>query len=110
MRGPDARRRRAPDLQQGRLRHARDLPRAWDQAHLHGDQRLLERGVMSAAPEKWGVLARRSSGSVCGAATAWCKDGTSPTGLLLFDSHEKARTMAEHYNARTVSPNVSYVA
>jgi hypothetical protein len=60
--------------------------------------------------ERWGVLARRSSSSQFGAATAWCKDETSPTGLLLFDTHEKAATMAEHYNSRTVSPNVSYVA
>jgi hypothetical protein len=58
----------------------------------------------------WGVLARRSSGSVCGAATAWCKDQTNPTGLLLFDTHEKALIMAEHYNSRSVSPNVSYTA
>jgi hypothetical protein len=65
---------------------------------------------MNDTPEQWGILARRSSSSVCGAATAWCKDGTSPTGLLMFDTHEKARIMAEHYNARTLSPNISYVA
>jgi len=61
-------------------------------------------------PERWGVLARRSSSSQLGGATAWCSDQTMPSGLLLFDTRDKAAIMAEHFNARSVSPNVSYLA
>jgi hypothetical protein len=66
--------------------------------------------MKAISPEKWGVLARRSSSSQFGGATAWCTDSIDPTGLLLFDTEEEAIAKATAYNARTVSPNVSFVA
>jgi len=61
----------------------------------------------NTAPERWGVLARRSSGSQFGAATAWLK---SNGAILLFSTWSEAIACAADYNARSVSPNVSYVA
>ncbi len=58
-------------------------------------------------PERWGVLARRLNASQFGGATAWCHD---KGGTLLFATKDEALRQAADYNARTVSPNVSYVA
>jgi hypothetical protein len=57
--------------------------------------------------ERWAILARRSSGSRLGAATAWCKENGE---VMLFDSHSAAYVVAESYNLNRLSPNISYVA
>jgi hypothetical protein len=67
---------------------------------------------MTEQSERWGVLACRLNASHLGGATAWCwgRDRDGRKRPLLFASHAEAIKRAEDYNARTVSPNVSYVA
>lgn len=55
---------------------------------------------------KWRVMAHRTAGSVCGAATAQLKgDNGQPAW---FDTQEAAMRMARHYNEQCTSPNVYY--
>jgi hypothetical protein len=63
--------------------------------------------MRSDTPKQWAILARRSSGSVFGAASAWCKSNGE---IMTFATHAEAAAKAADYNARTVSGNVSYVA
>lgn len=64
--------------------------------------------MTETSSEQWGVLARRSSNSRLGGATAWCQ--SSKHGLLLFQTLEEAQRTADEFNKNTRSLNVSYVA
>lgn len=63
---------------------------------------LIKGGI---AMKQYGILAKRSAGSICGAAEAWLKnDGKTIT----FDTYEEAATEAERLMRGIRTPNVSY--
>lgn len=51
------------------------------------------------------IQAHRTSGSVCGAASAPLR---GKDGILYFDNEREAETECKALNARCVSPNVYY--
>jgi len=65
--------------------------------------------ILSKAPDKqYGILARRSAASICGAAESWVKqDGNS----LIFGTYEEAAAEAERLNDRMgpVNRTVEYL-
>lgn len=60
-------------------------------------------GVMNM--KQWGVWAKRSAASVCGAAEAWLKSDGKP---MTFDSYEEAAAKAELLMKDIGTANVSY--
>jgi len=59
------------------------------------------------AMEKYGIWARRSAASVCGASEAWVKQDGEP---LTFDTYEEAASEARRLIENTRTPNVAYFA
>lgn len=57
------------------------------------------------AMKQYGIWARRSAGSICGAAEAWLKNDGK---LITFDTYEEAATEAERLMRDIRTPNVSY--
>ncbi|GLC80668.1 DUF7768 domain-containing protein [Lacrimispora brassicae] len=57
--------------------------------------------------EKYGIWARRSAASVCGASEAWVKQDVEP---LTFDTYEEAASEARRLIENTRTPNVAYFA
>ncbi|AGA68850.1 hypothetical protein Desdi_1340 [Desulfitobacterium dichloroeliminans LMG P-21439] len=57
------------------------------------------------AMKQYGIWARRSAGSICGAAEAWLKNDGKP---ITFDTYEEAATEAERLMRDIRTPNVSY--
>lgn len=55
--------------------------------------------------KQYGIWARRSAGSVCGAAEAWLKNDGKP---VTFDTYEEAAAEAERLMRDICTPNVSY--
>lgn len=55
--------------------------------------------------KQYGIWARRSAASVCGAAEAWLKREGEP---VTFDTYEEAAAEAERLRKNCVSLNVSY--
>jgi len=55
---------------------------------------------------KWRVMAHRTAGSVCGAATAQLKGGMGQP--MWFDTQAAAMQVAKHYNEQCTSRNVFY--
>lgn len=55
--------------------------------------------------KKWGIWARRSAASVCGAAEAWVK---SNDRILAFDTYKEAAEQADSYMRNIGTVNVSY--
>lgn len=60
-------------------------------------------GVMNM--KQWGIWAKRSAASVCGAEEAWLKADGKP---LTFDSYAEAAAQAESLMKDIRTPNVSY--
>lgn len=58
------------------------------------------------AMKQYGILARRSAGSICGAAEAWLKNDGKP---ITFDTYEEAAAEAERLMRGIRTPNVSYL-
>ncbi|NPV89737.1 MAG: hypothetical protein HPY50_03035 [Firmicutes bacterium] len=69
----------------------------------HVDESDIIRGVKDM--RKYGIWAKRSAASVCGAAEAWLKSDGRP---LTFDSYEEAAAKAESLIKNIGTPNVSY--
>ena len=57
--------------------------------------------------EKYGIWARRSAASVCGASEAWVKQNGKP---LTFDTYEEAAAQTRRLIENTHTPNVAYFA
>ena len=55
----------------------------------------------------WGIWARRSAGSIFGAAEAWLK---SDGKLMTFDTYEEAHMEAKSLMEKSCTGNVSYSA
>lgn len=55
--------------------------------------------------KQYGIWARRSAGSICGATEAWLKNDGKP---ITFDTYEEAATEAERLMRDIRTPNVSY--
>ena len=70
-------------------------------------QMLIESFGAPETKKSWGIVAKRSGGSIFGATTSWAKDSDGETAV--FDSEEAARTQADKWNASLTSDlNVNY--